>query len=197
MTANRNGIKKGSRVKVDPVRKQKDIKAISKLLQDKPRDLLLWTLGINNGLRASDLVGIKVAQVQDLKPGKVLNIIENKTGKDNILVINKSVFKALTVYLEKVQPDHSAYLFRSRKGGHISSQSVGRLVKTWCNDINLVGNYGAHTLRKTWGYHQRVNHGVGFEILCKRYNHSSPSITMGYLGIEDKEVHAVLMNEIG
>jgi len=179
MTANRNGIKKGCKVKVEPVRKQKNIKAISKLLQGKSRDLLLWTLGINNGLRASDLVGIKVAQVQDLKPGEVLNIVESKTGKDNILVINKSVHKALQVFLKDVQPDPQYYLFQSRKGkGHISSQSVGRLVKTW-------------------GYHQRINHGVGFEILCKRYNHSSPSITMGYLGIESKEVHDVLMNEIG
>lgn len=198
MAVNREGIKKGCKVKVEPVRKQKNIKAISKLLQGKSRDLLLWTLGINNGLRASDLVGIKVVQVQDLKPGEVLNIVENKTGKDNILVINKSVHKALQVFLKDVNPDSQDYLFQSRKGnGHISSQSVGRLVKTWCNAINLTGNYGAHTLRKTWGYHQRVNHGVGFEILCKRYNHSSPSITMGYLGIESKEVYDILMNEIG
>ena len=197
MAANRDGLKKGSKVKVEPVRKLKDIKAISKLLQGKPRDLLLWTLGINNGLRASDLVAIKVAQVQDLKPGEVLNIVESKTGKDNVLVINKPVYKALQGFLEVVQPDPQEYLFQSRKGGYISSQSVGRLVKTWCKDINLKGNYGAHTLRKTWGYHQRINHGVGFEILCKRYNHSSPSITMGYLGIESKEVHDILMNEIG
>ncbi len=192
------GLKKGAKVKVEPVRKIKDIKSISKLLSDKPRDLLLWTMGINNGLRASDLVGIKVVQVQDLKPGDVLNIVESKTGKDNVLVINKSVYKALKAFLKTWQPDPSEYLFQSRKGnGHITSQSVGRLVKTWCKAINLDGNYGAHTLRKTWGYHQRVNHGVGFEILCKRYNHSSPSITMGYLGIESKEVHDVLMNEIG
>ena len=72
MVSNRTGIKKGSKVKVDPVRKLKDIKAISKLLQGKPRDLLLWTLGINNGLRASDLVGITVDQVadHDLSVGK-------------------------------------------------------------------------------------------------------------------------------
>ncbi len=34
------------------------------------------------------------------------------------------------------------------------------------------------------------------EVLCKRYNHSSPAVTMRYLGIEDKEVHGVLMNDI-
>jgi len=39
--------------------------------------------------------------------------------------------------------------------------------------------------------------GVGFEIICKRYNHSSPAATMRYLGIGNKEAHGVLMNEIG
>ena len=70
-------------------------------------------------------------------------------------------------------------------------------VKRWTSDINLKGNYGAHTLRKTWGYVQRTVYGVGFELICKRFNHSSPSITMRYLGIEDKEVQDLLMNEVG
>ena len=38
-------------------------KAICQLLQGKPRDYLLWVMGINNGLRASDLVMLKVHQV--------------------------------------------------------------------------------------------------------------------------------------
>jgi site-specific recombinase XerD len=194
----RTGIKKGTKITAEAVRDIRDIKSISKLLKSKPRDLLLWIMGINNGLRAMDLVKIKVAQVEHLKSGDVLNIIESKTGKDNILVINCSVYKALQRYLKECEPASSDYLFKSRKGsGHISSQSVGRMVKSWTADINLNGQYGAHTLRKTWGYHQRVNHGAGFEILCKRYNHSSPAITMRYLGIENKEIHNLLMNEIG
>jgi site-specific recombinase XerD len=191
------GIKKGSEIAVEPIRKKKDIKAISQLLQGNHRDSLLWIMGINNGLRANDLVKLKVHQVKDCKPGDTVKVIESKTKKPNVLVINKSVHKALQVYLKEKSSDPEEYLFRSQKGGHISSQSVGRLVKTWAANINLKGNYGAHTLRKTWGYHQRVNYGVGFEVLCKRYNHSSPAITMGYLGINDKEVHDVLMNEIG
>ena len=34
-------------------------------------------------------------------------------------------------------------------------------------------------------------------VLCKPFNHSSPAITMRYLGIEDKGVHNILMNEVG
>ena len=123
---------------------------------------------------------------------------ESKTGKTNFLLINKTVSKSLRIYLDTMNPDDDEYLFPSRKGNsHIQSQAVSKLVKKWTKLINLKGNYGAHTLRKTWGYNQRINHGVGFEIICKRYNHSSPSIKMGYLGIESKEVHEVLMNEIG
>jgi hypothetical protein len=50
------GIEKGSDITVEPIRKIKDIKAISKLLDSNPRNYLLWIMGINNGLRASDLV---------------------------------------------------------------------------------------------------------------------------------------------
>lgn len=42
---------------------------------------------------------------------------------------------------------------------------------------------------------QRI--GVGFEMLCKRFNHLSPAITMRYLGNEGKEVQNILMDEAG
>ena len=61
-------------------------------------------MGINNGLRACDLVRTKVGDVRYLKVGETLKIKESKTGKDNILVINKTVFKALQAYLNDVRP---------------------------------------------------------------------------------------------
>ena len=198
ISGNPNHPQKGDRITVDPIRRPKDIKAISKLIQGNSRDHLLFLMGINNGLRACDLIKLKVKQVKNLKVGETLTIKESKTGKDNILLVNKTVSKALKYYLEKVQPDNEDFLFSSRKGNsHIGTQRVSKLVKKWTKMVNLKGNYGAHTLRKTFGYIQRTVYGVGFEILCKRYNHSSPSITMRYLGIEDKEVHGILMNEIG
>ena len=125
-------------------------------------------------------------------------IREGKTGKRNILVMNKSIHKSLQTYLERLRPDDEEFLFRSRKGNKaVTIQCVNNMVKKWAGEINLKGNYGAHSLRKTWGYIQRTVYGVGFEILCKRFNHSSPAITMRYLAIEDKEVQNILMNEVG
>ena len=195
---NNNHPKKGDKIAVDPIRKVKDIKAIAKLTQDNPRDHLLFTICVNNGIRIADMIKLKVKDVRDLKIGHTLNIRESKTGKNNILVINKTVSKVLKNYLDKIQPDDNDYLFSSRKGNsHLQSQAVSKLVKKWTHAINLKGRWGCHSLRKTFGFIQRTQYGVGFEILCKRYNHSSPAITMRYLGIEDKEVHNILMNEIG
>ena len=47
---NFNAPKKGDRITVDPIRNLKDIKAISKLLFDSPRNHLLFIMGINNEL---------------------------------------------------------------------------------------------------------------------------------------------------
>ena len=71
---------------------------------------------------------------------------------------------------------------------------VNQMMKEWTKGMK--GNFGTHTLRKTFGFIQRKEFGVGFDILCKRFGHSNPSITMRYLGIEDKEVNGILLNEI-
>ena len=198
---NFNHPKKGSRIEVEPIRREKDIKAIIQLLSGHPRDHLLFVMGINNGIRVGDLLNIKIGDVRYLKPGQVHQITESKTKKKNVVVINKSVRKALDTYFSNStsQIANHHYLFRSRKGENfpLSVQAVHGLVKKWTQTINLKGNYGTHTLRKTWGYQQRTKYGVGFDVIAKRFNHSDPKTTMTYLGIEDKEVHSVLMNEIG
>jgi integrase len=76
-------------------------------------------------------------------------------------------------------------------------QAVNALIKSWSRAINLNhGNYGAHTLRKTFGVIQRTKYGVGFEVLAKRFNHSSPTTTMRCLGLTSDAVSEALMNEI-
>ena len=167
-------------------------------LADEQRNKLLFVMGVNNGLRAGDLLKIRVEDVRYLKPGEHIPIKEGKTGKRNVLMVNNSVYKALKEYLAVIRPGDKDYLFRSKKGVRpLTIQAVNLLIKRWTSTINLRGNFGAHTLRKTWGYIQRIKYGVGFEIICKRFNHTSPAVTMRYLGIEDKEVNNILLNEIG
>ena len=193
---NPNHPRKGSRITVDPIRDLKAIRKIKrKLKKTSSRDLLLFTMGINNGLRVGDLLNLRVEDVVDFEQGETLQIKEQKTGKSNVLMINGEVHQALQKFIDETNPKDEDPLFRSKKTGKaLSVPYASQLIKSWCG--SLKGNFGSHTLRKTFGYIQRTEFGVGFDILCKRFGHSSPAITMRYLGIEDKEVNGILLNEI-
>jgi integrase len=192
-----NHPQKGSIISVEPIRDTKDIEAIKLQLKSNPRDFAYFTLAINCGIRAGDLLNLKVGDVRNLKVGDTLTIRETKTNKKNVIVMNKAIYKAIKQYLETANLTDIDWLFKSKKGSSpISVASVNHLIKGWCKTINLKGNYGAHSLRKTFGYQQRVKYGVDWLLLCKRFNHSSPAITARYLGIEDKEINNILLNEI-
>lgn len=76
---NPNHPQKGSTITVDPIRSEKDIKKVKRILRDNPRDLLLFTMGINNGLRISDLLKLKVGDVREVSASETLRIKETKT----------------------------------------------------------------------------------------------------------------------
>jgi len=70
------------------------------------------------------------------------------------------------------------------------------LVKKWCADINLRGNYGSHTLRKTWGYIQRTHFGHSLPELMEVYGHATQKQTLAYLCIQPEEIKKIYANEI-
>jgi len=191
----KNHPKKGSRIKVDPIRRISHVKSISKYLTDKPRDQLLFIMGVNNGLRSGDLLRLKVNQIKDLKSGEYLEIKEGKTGKENILVINKAVYKAIRNYMEKLKPNDDDYLFKGQRG-QLRPETIHAMVKSWCRVIKLKGNYGSHTLRKTWGYHQRVTFGVDLPRLMVCFNHATQRQTLDYLCVQPEEIKDVYENEL-
>jgi integrase len=194
-TKNPNHPPKGSTIRVDPIRKLKDIKAIKKMLHDKPRDLCLFTLGINTNLRASDLLRITAGMVRHLEAGDELTLKEKKTGKHRRITLNKSVIASIQALLNSRDYEDDDLLFLGQRGC-LTVSSVNRLVKMWCAEINLKGNYGSHTLRKTFGYHQRVTFNVGVAELMVTFNHSSQRQTLDYLCIQDEEIRSIYMNEI-
>ena len=79
---NPNHPKLGSKIKIEPIRKLEDIEAITEYLSDKPRELCLFILGINWGLRASDLIRLKVDQIKPVELGESFIIYEKKTSKE-------------------------------------------------------------------------------------------------------------------
>jgi len=194
---NPNHPKKGSVITVDPISEQ-GIKNIKNLLNGSPRDLLLFTLGINNGLRIGDLLRLKVSHLKGLKPGDTVKLREEKTGKVNLLCLNAASHKIFKDYIKQLNPNDDDFLFKSAKGNNrpITVEYASQMIKGWCREVGLKGNYGSHSLRKTFGCIQRKKFGVSWEVLSKRFNHSNLDTTKRYLGITCEEINGILLNEI-
>lgn len=192
---NSNHPKLGDSIKVDPIRSLKDIKSVKKLLKDRPRDLALFVIGINTNLRASDLLQITAGQVRNLKSMDEVTLKEQKTGKERRINLNKACIDSIQGLLASRQFQDDEHLFVGKRG-LLTVPSVNRLVKEWCKSINLPGNFGSHSLRKTWGYHQRVSFGRGTAELMVCFNHSSERQTLEYLGVQPEEIRSIYASEL-
>ncbi len=187
---------KGSTTFVEPIRDRKKIEQIKKMLG--PRNLAIFTLGVNTNLRASDLLAIRVGQVLGLKVGGELVLTEKKTGKRRRITMNAACIAALNglSWVPAGAGDRD-YLFTDPDTNRpLSVPSLSRLVKQWCARVGLRGNYASHTLRKTWGYHQYHGFKVQLPHLMVCFNHAGQRQTLDYLGIQPEEIADVYMNEL-
>lgn len=185
----------GSTIKVEPIRDKKAITRIKKILADRPRDLCLFTLGINTAYRANELLSIKVGQVKNLKAGDVLDLKQRKTHKYRPVTLNPTAITAIQNWLNVGQLQTEDYLFTGQRGC-LTVETVSTLVKTWCRDVGLKGNYGSHTLRKTWGYWQRMERGTAIPLLMEAFGHATQQQTLAYLGIQSNEIAAIYELEL-
>jgi len=192
MLSNRPG--KGACIKAEPIRSLEDIARLRNLLADRPRDRALFAIGINTPLRVPDLLTLKIGQVRCLKPGEVLRLQDQRTPRQFRVGFNRICCEAVATLLASFAKPSSAadvedasYLFRSQRGAALLTTSLNRLVKSWCQRIGLQGNYGAHSLRKTWGYHQFATFGTDLGRLMTYFNHTSRRQTLDYLCLKPND----------
>jgi len=153
----------GSTIKVEPIRDKKAISRIKKILGDRPRDLCLFTLVINTAYRANELLSLNVGQVKALRSGDVLDLKQRKTHKYRPVTLNGTAVTAIQTWLQVSDLKPDDYLFTGQRGC-LTVETMSTRVNTWCCDVGLKGNYGSHTLRKTWGYWQRLERGTAINL---------------------------------
>lgn len=165
------------------------------------RNKMMFLIGINLGIRASDLCGLRYnffinndgtfKDFYTLQPKKT-----RKTGKFVKLYFNQVVKKAITDYIEEYPvEDMDGYLFKSRTGdGAITEKTLWRIIVELAAEAGIDKNVGSHTLRKTFGrfvFHNALDKNKALVILQTIFNHSSPAVTSRYIGLTDDEVSDV------
>ena len=199
---------------VEPIRDNKTIKNMRAILKSQStRNELLFILGINVGLRISDILKLKVKDLTKLNtkaPKDYVIITEIKTRKNKKFYIGDIVKKVIENYMkENNNPGFDTYIFLSRKGINmpITRQQAYRIINNAAESLGIVerndqgnlihGEIGTHTLRKTFGYHSFQN-GTSLELLMDLFNHSSKTQTLRYIGItEEQKKDVYLKSNLG
>ncbi|MGK0555240.1 tyrosine-type recombinase/integrase [Macrococcus capreoli] len=167
---------------VEPIRDLKMIKQMKDSLRyyGSERDVFLFNLGINCGLRVSDMLKLKKENIKDYQ----IKLKESKTKKHKVVPLFH-IKEDIDNYIQFLEDDD--YLFRSnRKDKSGNQKSIDRvqayrILNRAARNIGLE-DIGTHSMRKTFGYHyyKRTN---DIALLMDLFNHSSQSVTLRYIGI--------------
>lgn len=192
----------------EPIKKMEDINRISEYLiqNERYRDNMLFIVGINFGLRVSDLRELRFSDIINLNLTfkDSFPVFEKKTRntrkrkKNRYITINDAVVESVTLYLQNTpNVKMSDYMFRSEsnRGGNqnvpLSNKSIDRILKGIAYDLDLTFRMSTHTLRKTFCYHQMLmsnNDPRKLMLLQKMMNHASPAQTLDYIGLTYEEM---------
>ena len=197
-----NGVLKASAA--DPIRSLADIHAIQQyfLANDQIRNYTLFTLGILFGLRAGDLLSLRIHHVM-LPDGRFkshCDLIESKTRKFNNPAITPEIREIITNYLVTRTDDYTldSPLFvsrnRDRKTGlpkPITLAMLNHMLKDAAKACNVPGHISSHSLRKTFAYHMIKSNpdsdAAKFAVQTM-LNHADFKTTLTYCGITQEEV---------
>lgn len=188
MNQSANHPKKGSTIVVEPLRTLEDVAKVKAKLSG--RNLVLFTMGVNTNLRAGDLLSLRVSDI-DWVTGEIV-LREQKTDKRRHIAISPGVMSLLRDY----RPADGLLFPSGKGGGEMSVSTLNNMVKMWCFRAGIRGNFGSHTMRKTWAYIQYKVFGTSLELISRELNHSSMRTTYAYLGIMPEDVKQAYMNEI-
>lgn len=185
----------------EPIKDTKELKSLINFYNTKKpntRNYCLIVLGLNTALRISDILSLKWNMIYDFSKKKFKNRIvinEKKTGKTNIVPINKKLLICLQKLFLKLKSQGCDYLFTKHtdRSRPLNRTQAYRIVKQAANECNLTGNISCHSLRKTFGFFA-WKQGTQPALLMAIYNHSSYNITQRYLGITQLEKDAIYMN---
>lgn len=181
-----------------PIKQPEEITKLKSFFKEKNdlRNFVMIVMGINTALRISDLLNLRWKSVYDPQKRKYykhIQLVEQKTGKTNIIALNQAVTDALEELRQVCHPLQGDYIFQSRTGENrpITRSQAYKIINSAARDIGLEGNISCHSLRKTFGY-QAWKKGVPPAVIMEIYNHTSLEITKRYLAIDQDDKDEVM-----
>lgn len=168
---------------------------VEKLLEapdmDKPegqRDRAMLEIMYSSGLRVSELINLKVRQINVDKG--IIDVI-GKGNKERKVPIGEYALDFLKKYLEEGRKKNkgrkSDYLFLNRYGESISRQYFFMQVKKYAEQVGVNPDISPHTLRHCFATHM-LEHGAELRAVQEMLGHSNIATTQIYTNISSKRI---------
>jgi integrase/recombinase XerC len=154
------------------------------------RDRLMLELLYGCGIRNSELTGINL---DDIRLSAEAILIRGKGKKERYVPFGDSVKTALAAYLPERQNvlgainKHSAALLINRRGGRLTTRSVGRIIKKIAVAKGLSPDVHPHTLRHAFGTHM-LEEGADLRAIQELLGHERLATTQRYTQLSMKHV---------
>ena len=176
---------------VEPIRDKVLLEEFKEYLKDwSHRNYIMFMIGINTGLRITDILRLRVGDVK----GTHITIQEEKTEKWRKILVTKTLKKELQEYI-KGKKD-SEYLIKSRQGQNqpITRDMAYKILRTTAEEFDM-RRVGTHSMRKTYGYWFYKKY-KNVAVLQELFGHFSQSETLTYIGVTQDD-HDKYMADFG
>ena len=163
--------------------KEKDINFLFKNIDVKEdctgqRDLLILELLYGTGIRISELINIKISDINFAK--KEIKVI-GKRNKERIIPLHNNAIYQTKKYLQLAEKEgyENQYLLFTKKGDKIYPMLINRIVKKHLSTLIKSKKYNPHLLRHTFATHI-LNKGGDLNSIKDLLGHSSLAATQVY-----------------
>lgn len=173
---------------MEPIRDDEWLVAfIEELKEGSERNYIMFMIGIYTGLRISDILPLRVADVS----GSHMVLLEQKTKKHKRIIMHPTLRRAINRYIEGM--DKTDVLLPSREKSKtgkvrpIGRRQALRILQDTAKSIGYTGRIGTHSLRKTFGFrhYQQYKDVAELQVI---FNHDSQYETLKYIGVMSERI---------
>jgi integrase/recombinase XerD len=154
------------------------------------RDRAMLELLYSSGLRASEVINIKVGDI-NFEAGFIT--VTGKGSKERVVPINEAALTTIKKYIEESRPELlkkkiSQFLFLAKGGKPMTRQRLWQLIKKYSTELSI--NISPHTLRHCFASHL-LDGGADLRALQKMLGHTDIATTQIYTKVTPERLKRV------
>ena len=159
----------------------------SSLDKDSTRDKLIIEMLYATGVRVSELINIKLSDI-DFDNKRI--VVCGKGNKERIVYYGDYASEALYKYLETHPKRNHNYLFMNSRGGKITDRGIRYIIDNIMKRLSVKTHVTPHVLRHTFAT-DMLNNGCDIRVVQELLGHSSLRTTEIYTHVTNEQLKKV------